>query len=286
MVPHESLRDRSFGTRTRLHLVGFLSSSVHSFGQSPRRRSCSATATRRLWNVFLRRLQHQRSIILRPAWRLPFETPQQTAACCCCCAAVAACQRGESPSRRLPDWHCSRLPWPKLLPGCCISLENRAPFPPVSCLPASVFACLPPACLTCTGSHLRALPGLPAWLVISHSVISRTWRKKVERLLVGAHVWIWAPGLGLPRLFLCSQRRAKKRKRDQPRRLGRRADVPQKNWRSPGASGGPAPIGAFRPPCSLQPPARSDLEAPIRLAGQEGAVPIASAVAIAKIRSS
>ena len=68
-----------------------------------------------------------------------------------------------------------------------------------------------------------------------------------------------------------NQPKKKERKRNQSRRLGRRADVPQKNWRSPGASGGPKA-------------ARSDFEAPIRLAGQEGAaVRIASAVTIVKI---
>ena len=51
-----------------------------------------------------------------------------------------------------------------------------------------------------------------------------------------------------PFALLCSQRQKKKRKRNHSG-LGRRADVPQKNWRSPGASGGPARIGgAFRPP--------------------------------------
>ena len=40
-----------------------------------------------------------------------------------------------------------------------------------------------------------------------------------------------------------------------------RADVPQKNWRSSGASGGAAPISAFRPPsCSLQPTSRRDTD--------------------------
>ena len=38
--------------------------------------------------------------------------------------------------------------------------------------------------------------------------------------------------------------------------LGRRADAPQKNWRSPGASGGGGAYRRFSPP--LQPPARSD----------------------------